>query len=319
MDGRLLLATTSALVALTATTAHAAPGVTEFTAGGQTLTATTALKGSVSFQTPEGWHRFNGGDGCVMRVSVSVRGVATRQSAAEQVRHAVGDASSGQGARPGGRWGTAGPVLSGGEGEPSGAGLYGIAPIQVQARRFGQVRVQASLQGCAPTTPGGQALLSPTGVFVGQVNHLLAHAKSDLRVSRVRGQAPRLVGTPSARYSILKGRDGSRFVSLAVVFRLDRALDRAHLSLLAAPDLKPGANVPDRLFGGVTPGRIGRPAAHCYVAEPAQLKQRSTVGTGRWHVAINSSAAVVSNVRPILLRRAANDSWEQQAAQRLGC
>ena len=91
--------------------------------------------------------------------------------------------------------------------------------------------------------------------------------------------------------------------------------------VLAAPKLRGLQVVPDRLFGGATPGRIGRKAAHCYIAEAAQLRERPSVGSGRWQVAINSATAVVSNGRTVRLRRTPRtaENWTAQAAQRLGC
>ncbi len=159
------------------------------------LTATTELRGTVEFTTPPGWAATNrsashssatfdvaGPAGCSLAVSVSMRGVATKDSLAAQVRRAVGAAPLGRGTRRAGLWGTAGPLLGGGEGQPPVSGIYGIAPIRVQARRFGQVRILGSLRGCTTSTPGATAFLSRDGPIANAVNKLLVDATPNVRV-----------------------------------------------------------------------------------------------------------------------------------------
>src|SRR4051794_35467106 len=81
-----------------------------------------------------------------------------------------------------------------------------------------------------------------------------------------------LVGTPSVRYVTVSDH-GSRLISIGAVFRTDRALDRSAYGTIIAPSLAAGDHVPSNLFGGGTPGAIGRPSGHCYVAELSQLRR----------------------------------------------
>ena len=165
----------------------------------QVLTATTELRGTVAFTTPPGWAATNrsashssatfdvgGPGGCSLALSVSMRGVATKDSLGDQVRQAVGDASLGNGARSAGVWGTAGPLLGGGEGDPPYSGLYGIAPIRVRANRFGQIRILGSLQGCKTGSSDAATFLRRGGPVVKAVNRLLVDATPNVRVVTVR-------------------------------------------------------------------------------------------------------------------------------------
>lgn len=177
--------------------AAAKPASTSFSVR-QILTPQTELRGSVRFTVPTGWKattdptrhssaRFEipGPDGCRIDVSVDLRGKTTRSSVRNQIRGSVGDAPLGHGTRPGGAWGTTGPTISGGEGAADLTGLYGIAPVRVQAKRYGQVRVGAVVHRCDLSTPGIAELLAADGRFVTQVNRVLATARLDVRVVRV--------------------------------------------------------------------------------------------------------------------------------------
>lgn len=176
--------------------AAAKPASTSFSVR-QILTPETELRGSVRFTVPTGWKatsdptrhssaRFEipGPDGCRVDATVSLRGKATRSSVRDQVRGSVGDAPLGHGSRPGGAWGTTGPTISGGEGEPDLTGLSGIAPVRVQAKRYGQVRVGAIVRRCDLSTPGIPELLAADGQVVTQVNQILSTARLDVRVVR---------------------------------------------------------------------------------------------------------------------------------------
>lgn len=192
----LLVPTVLALLAAVPAQAAAKSASTSFSVR-QILTAETELRGSVRFTVPAGWKptndptrhsiahfRIAGPDGCRVEAFVSLRGKATRISVRDQVRGSVGDAPLGHGTRPGGAWGTTGPTISGGEGEPDLAGLYGIAPVRVQPKRYGQVRVGAIVRRCDLSAPGIAELLAADGRFVTEVNRVLATARLDVRVVR---------------------------------------------------------------------------------------------------------------------------------------
>lgn len=130
--------------------------------------------------------------------------------------------------------------------------------------------------------------------------------------------APKLVGTPSLRYTYVE--DGnSRYLSIGAVFRTDRALDRSTYATIAAPNLTVGQKLPDALFGGVTLGTIGRRSRHCYVAEVSQLTRRSTLGDKTWKFALRRSSNVTGTITSVKLKAAGTANFELSAAARLGC
>jgi hypothetical protein len=130
-------------------------------------------------------YRVVAGD-CRLDLIASVRSKATRQSMQAQVDGWAGDSPLGSGTRPGGLWGTDGPVLRGGEGEPLTTGLYGIASIRVADRRYAQLTLRGLVRGCESDSADAEALLDPKRATVRGVNHILKTAKTSLRVVRVK-------------------------------------------------------------------------------------------------------------------------------------
>ncbi|WP_210491584.1 hypothetical protein [Patulibacter sp. SYSU D01012] len=183
--------------AVAAAPVRAAPATTTFKVR-SSLSAKTLVAGTASFTTPRGWQATNraarhtvaafrvaGSNGCVARITVSVRGKATGRSIAEQVRIAVGDAPFGRGERRDGAWGTDGPTLAGGEGEPLLTGAYGFAPVRVQTNRYAQIRAFAVVHGCDRDSAEAHALVARNSRLVRQINHLVAKARTTLRVTRL--------------------------------------------------------------------------------------------------------------------------------------
>jgi len=180
-------------------TAHAASSSDPSPSFGvrETLTSMTELRGTVSFARPAGWTQVAGGGrhsyvrfrvvegACALDVHASMRGKATRLTAGEQVPRGERADLMGSGSRPGGAWGTIGPSLTGGEGLPDITGMYGMAAIRVAAKRYGQLRIFASLRGCDAGTADAAALLDKQGRTLRQLNHALKTAKTSLRIVRV--------------------------------------------------------------------------------------------------------------------------------------
>ncbi|WP_210495211.1 hypothetical protein [Patulibacter sp. SYSU D01012] len=159
------------------------------------LTSETMLVGTVSFTTPKGWtakndaarhttaaFRVDGPGACQARVWVSVRAVATSRNAEQQVGTAT---PLGHGTRPGGAWGILGPTIAGGEGEPLRTGLLGTAPVRVQANRWGQIRVESDVVGCDRESAEATGMVAKDATLVRQAAHVLAKARTRLRVVRV--------------------------------------------------------------------------------------------------------------------------------------
>ena len=115
---------------------------------------------------------------------------------------------------------------------------------------------------------------------------------------------PKLVGTPFVSYKVVDGA-----VSIGATVRLDRRFadttEMHRYSLVAAPRLKRGQQLPDALFGGTALGRFpSRPGAW-YRAEAQLLHKRSAVKSGtRWQVALASGDRIVGVVKTVRLRRA---------------
>lgn len=111
---------------------------------------------------------------------------------------------------------------------------------------------------------------------------------------------PPLIHTPIAEYAIVRD-----FVSIGVKVRLARPLaERGRYSVIAAPRLRRGRELPDELFGGGSLGRLTGRRGVWYVAEAAQLRRRHTVTAGaRWQVALARSGHVVGVVKTVRLRR----------------
>lgn len=127
-----------------------------------------------------------------------------------------------------------------------------------------------------------------------------------------------LVGTPSVRYAPVAG-DGQRYVSIAAVFRTDRALDRSRYSTIAAPSLRRGQQLPEALFGGLAAGRIGVRDRHGYIAETAQLQRRTRLDDHTWRLGLHINDRVTGRVKRVTLRRTRSDRWRRAAVARLGC
>jgi hypothetical protein len=175
------------LVACLLAAAGAGAATTTEVRSGDSLTAHETLRGSMRFRTPPAWRvtpksgvdtaRFEveGARDCAIEVSASIRGKATRRSAIEQARAAVGSHPAAAGRRAGG-------VYRVGRTEPSATAtswLYGIAVVRVARRRFGQLRIFASFSGPDCSTeaaPGGDVTTAMTTV--------LRKARSHLRVVR---------------------------------------------------------------------------------------------------------------------------------------
>ena len=111
-----------------------------------------------------------------------------------------------------------------------------------------------------------------------------------------------LVGTPHATAQVVDGA-----VSVGVHVRLDRQFasraEQGRYAVVAAPHLKTGQKLPQRLFGGTSLGRIGGASAPWYAAEALQLRKRAGVADGaRWQVALVRSGRVVGAVKTVRLR-----------------
>jgi len=173
------------------------------------------------------------------------------------------------------------------------------------------------------------ARLSPSGTFAygfayGGLNRrvYVKTAGLDAQASGKSGGGPQLIGTPSVRYMFLRKQGLGRYLSLGVVFRTDRALDRSRYAVIAAPKLKNGEQLPDELFGGITPGTVGRKGGHCYFGELIQDRQhRALNGDRTWQMGLLLDSKVTGGrLKHITLNRFdENDAWELKAADRLGC
>lgn len=171
--------------------------------------------------------------------------------------------------------------------------------------------------------------LSPSGTYAygfayGGVNRhvYVKTAGLDAKTSGGSDGGPQLIGTPSVRYSFLRKQGLGRFLSLGVVFRTDRALDRPEYAAIAAPTLENGEQLPNRLFGGTTPGTVGRRGGHCYFGELIQDRQHSALNGDRtWRMGLLRDGKVTDGrLKHITLKRFdENDAWELKAAKRLGC
>jgi hypothetical protein len=173
---------TTAVIGCVLISASADAAATTTVRSREILTQNQTLRGSMSFATPSAWRtthesgvytaRFTTGDAaqCDIEISASIRGKATRRSAAAQAHAAIGDDAFAAGRRRGG-------VYRVGRSAPS--WLYGIAVVRVQRRRFGQLRIFASFSG-----PDCAAAAAPDGSVTSAMANVLHHATSHLRVAR---------------------------------------------------------------------------------------------------------------------------------------
>jgi hypothetical protein len=132
---------------------------------------------------------------------------------------------------------------------------------------------------------------------------------------------PRIVKASSIAAKRITPKGGAAYYSLGAVVRLDRSLtvaERRHFGLIASTwatrrNLDPGAKLPDALFGGTGLGRIGRPAAHCYLAEVAQLNAHRSVRPGRsWRIALHDGHTVLRTAPRVTLASATGESQAKQ-------
>jgi hypothetical protein len=120
---------------------------------------------------------------------------------------------------------------------------------------------------------------------------------------------PHLVGTPTVRYSVSSNTDNGRFVTIGAVVRLDRrfagAAEQHRYTIVAAPHLRRGQVLPDKLFGGGALSRVSNRPGAWYAAEAVQLHQRSSVRNGaRWELALARGTTIVGAIKHVILRRA---------------
>jgi hypothetical protein len=147
-----LLATATTTPTLAAT----APTRTQrVSADGELLGRGYEARGTATFHVPTAWTSANRtprprtailaaqpAAGCQVDVRVSVRGTATSMTTGRQVARSLRDQATAGGSRAHGTWGMG----------PSGAILYGIGAVHVQARKYLQIRVFATPgAGCDPS------------------------------------------------------------------------------------------------------------------------------------------------------------------------
>lgn len=175
--------------------------------------------------------------------------------------------------------------------------------------------------------------LSPSGVYAygtayGKTNRAgwVKTSGLDEKSAPAAGRSiPRVIGTPSARYTFATSDDfEGRYLSIAVVFRTDRALDRDKFATIAATKLRTGQTLPDGLFGGIKPFHVGDTSKNCYVVEATQVGRRTTLSNPRWKFALRDNSTVIgAPVKNITLKRQTSEAvgrgWELVAAERLGC
>jgi hypothetical protein len=138
---------------------------------------------------------------------------------------------------------------------------------------------------------------------------------------------PRIVDASNIAANRITPKSGDAYYSLSAVVRLSRALtasERAHFGLIASTwatrtHLAPGARLPDALFGGTSLGRVGRPSAHCYLAEVAQLAAHKTVKPGQsWRLALHNGHTVLRTAPRVILSKSTTATEAQQLSQ-AGC
>ena len=86
--------------------------------------------------------------------------------------------------------------------------------------------------------------------------------------------------------------------------------------------LDAGQDLPGELFGGVTPGTIGKKGKHCYLAEAIQDRQHKALNDDRtWQMGLLRHGDVYNGrLKHVTLKRFDdNQDWELKAAKRLGC
>jgi hypothetical protein len=138
---------------------------------------------------------------------------------------------------------------------------------------------------------------------------------------------PRVLKASTIAAKRIEPKSGQPYYSLSAVVRLDRTLtatDRRRLGLIASTwatraNLDPGTTLPDALFGGTSLGRVGRPAAHCYIAEVAQLHAHKTVKPGlSWRIALHDGHTVLRTAPRVTIAKSTT-ATESQQLKRAGC
>jgi hypothetical protein len=138
---------------------------------------------------------------------------------------------------------------------------------------------------------------------------------------------PRVLKASTIAAKRIEPKSGQTYYSLSAVVKLDRTLtaaDRRRLGLIASTwatraNLDPGTTLPDALFGGTSLGRVGRPAAHCYIAEVAQLHAHRTVKPGlSWRIALHDGHTVLRTAPRVTIAKSST-ATESQQLKRAGC
>jgi hypothetical protein len=119
---------------------------------------------------------------------------------------------------------------------------------------------------------------------------------------------PRLIGTPSVRYSVTSNTSNGRFVTIGAVVRLDRrfasSAELRRYSLVAGTRLRRVRILPDELFGGTALGRLARRPGAWYAVEAAQLRKHASARNGsRWEIALARDGRVIGAIKHVTLRR----------------
>lgn len=167
--------------------------------------------------------------------------------------------------------------------------------------------------------------LSPSGTYAyGGVNRhvYVKTAGLDAKASGGSDGGPQLIGTPSVSYAFNRQKGLGRFLTIGAVIRTDRALNRSKYTVITAPKLTPGEDLPGELFGGITPGTIGKKGKHCYLAEAIQDRQHKALNGDRtWRLGLLRHGDVYNGrLKHVTLKRFDDDEgWELKAAKRLGC
>lgn len=139
--------------------------------------------------------------------------------------------------------------------------------------------------------------------------------------------APRIVKASTIGAKRITPKSGDPYYSLGAVVKLDRSLtadERRRLGLVASPgatraNLDLGTTLPDELFGGTSLGRVGRPAAHCYIAEIAQLHAHKTIKPRlSWRIALHNGQTVLRTAPRVTIAKSAI-ATEARQLKSLGC
>jgi len=149
------------------------------------------VRGTMTFNVPDGWAsnpdrfpsdaEFLSHEGaCTIAIFVGARAVATRRTAANQVDAALPAVRQvhglGRGIRSRGAWGL--DEIDHSATSPPARGLYGIAPVKIETRRFTQIRAGAEFTGDCPDS------VVDEGTTAAAFRDILRHATVHARVVR---------------------------------------------------------------------------------------------------------------------------------------